>query len=142
MNISDRIAALALAALVFAATPAGAVDRSAVTMPVPGQPYFVQLAPLFVPVIGTSDDITHQVSVAVAVEIADGAQAKKAEEKGPELGNAFLDDIYGYVQQRGGIGDAQGEIALKQRLKETATRVLAPIAVKEVELEAFFEQRQ
>jgi flagellar basal body-associated protein FliL len=140
MNISDRIAVLALAALVFAAAPAGAADRSAVTVPVPGQPYFVQLAPMFVPVIGASDTISRQVSVAVAIEIADGAQAKKVAERRPELGNAFLSDIYGYVQQRGGIGDAQGEIALKARLKETATRLLAPIAVKEVEIEAFFEQ--
>jgi len=141
MSIFERSADAALALFVLAAEPAASADRSAVTMPVPGQPYFVQLAPMFVPVIG-STDVSRQVSIAVAVEIADGAQAKEVEPKRPALGDAFLGDIYGYVQQRGGIGDARGEVALKELLRHTASRVLDPIEVKEVEIEEFFEQRR
>lgn len=141
MSIFERLAGATLALLLLALEPAAAADRSAVVMPVPGQPYFVQLAPMFVPVIG-SKDISRQVSIAVAIEIADGAKAKDVEEKRPALDDAFLGDIYLYVQQRGGIGDTSGEAALKDLLRTTASRVLDPIEVKEVEIEEFFEQRR
>ena len=141
MSISDRALGLLLAVAVLATGPALAADRSAVVMPVPGQPYFVQMAPIFVPVID-QHSISRQVSIAVAVEIADGAKAKDVDEKRPELNNAFLGDIYGYVQQRGGVGAPQGETALKHRLRDTAQRVLGEIAVKDVEIEEFFEQRR
>ncbi len=139
MSISERIAAAALLALALTAAPASAADRRAVTMPVPGQPYFVQLDPMFVPIL-SAKDVSRAVSIAVAVEIADGAKAGDVEEKRPELGDAFLGQIYSYVQQRDGIGDANGELALKNLLRSTAARVLDPIEVKEVEIEAFFEQ--
>jgi flagellar basal body-associated protein FliL len=126
-------------ALMLGAAPALAADRSEGVLPVPGQAFYMQLAPIFVPVI-TKRSIPRQVSIAVAIEIADGANAKGVEEKRPELDNAFLSDIYRYVQQRGGIGAPSGEVALKQLLLETAQRVLDPVAVKEVEIEAFFQQ--
>ena len=141
MSISDRTSGLLLVAVFLAAVPAMAADRSAVVMPVPGQPYFVQLAPIFIPVID-QNSISRQVSIAVAVEIADGAKAKDVDQKRPALNDAFLGDIYGYVQQRGGVGAPQGEAALKQRLRDTAQRVLGTIAVKDVEIEEFFEQRR
>ncbi|HUZ71574.1 MAG TPA: hypothetical protein VMU87_01200 [Stellaceae bacterium] len=142
MSISERIAAAALVALLAASDPAGAADRSAVVMPVPGKPFFVQLSPIFVPVIDRHDNITHQVSIAVAVEIADGGKAKDVENKRPALNDAFLSDIYSFVQQRGGIGTPESENALKQRLLQTATRVLDPVAVKAVDIEEFFERRR
>jgi flagellar basal body-associated protein FliL len=108
-------------------------------MPVPGQPFFVQLAPIFVPVID-KDRVSRQVSIAVAVEIADGAEAPSVEDKRRALNDAFLSDIYAFVQQRGGIGSPQGASALKARLRSTAARVLEPVAVKEVEIEEFFEK--
>lgn len=129
------------AALLFAAAPGFAADRSAVVIPVPGKPYFVQLSPVFLPVIESSN-VPREVSVAVAIEIADGANARAVEEKRPLLRDAFLTDLYTYVQQRGGIGAPEGETALKARLEETAQRILGPIAVKEVEIEEFFQQRR
>jgi flagellar basal body-associated protein FliL len=141
MSISNRAFGWLLPAFALATAPAVAADRSAVVMPVPGQPYFVQMAPIFIPVID-QHSVSRQVSIAVAVEIADGAKSKDVDEKRPELNNAFLGDIYGYVQQRGGVGAPQGEAALKQRLRDTAQRVLGPIAVQDVEIEEFFEQRR
>jgi flagellar basal body-associated protein FliL len=140
MSISERLLAAGLAAALGAA-PALAADRRAVVMPVPGQAFFVQLAPLFVPVI-EKGGISRQVSIAIAVEIADGAEAKGVEAKRPALDDAFLSDIYLYVQQRGGIGAPSGESALKERLRQTAQRVLDPVEVTEVEIEEFFEQRR
>lgn len=139
MSISERALAAWLTALALGVAPALAADRSAVVMPVPGQAFFVQLAPMFVPVIETGG-ISRQVSIAVAIEIADGAQAKGIEGKRPALDDAFLSDVYRYVQQRGGIGAPTGEAALKERLRQTAQRVLDPVEVKEVEIEEFFEQ--
>ena len=46
------------------------------------------------------------------------------------------------MQQRGGIGQPDGEAALKERLLATAQRILDPVAVKEIEIEEFFEQRR
>jgi flagellar basal body-associated protein FliL len=126
-------------ALLLGVAPAVAADRSEVVRPMPGQAYYVQLAPMFVPVIGKKN-IPRQVSIAVAIEIADGADAKGVEEKRPQLGNAFLDDIYRYVQQRGGIGAPSGEIALKALLLATAQHLLDPVAVKDIEIEEFFQQ--
>jgi len=128
-----------VALLLLGAAPALAADRSAAVSPVPGQAYYVQLAPMFVPVVAKTG-IPRQVSIAVAIEIADGADAKGVEEKRPQLGNAFLDDIYRYVQQRGGIGAPAGEGALKELLLATAQRLLDPVAVKEIEIEEFFQQ--
>ena len=137
MSIFKR--GLAAGLLVLGAAPALAADRSAVATPVPGQAFFVQLAPMFVPVIGKAG-ISRQVSIAVAIEIADGADAKGVNEKRPTLDDAVLSDVYLYVQQRGGIGAPSGAVALKERLRQTAQRVLGPVAVKEVEIEEFFER--
>ena len=141
MNISERAVGGALLALLLVGGVVRAADRSAVVMPVPGQPFFVQLAPIFVPVID-KDQVSRQVSIAVAVEIADGADSSSVEEKRRALNDAFLSDIYAFVQQRGGIGSPQGASALKERLRTTAARVLRPVAVKEVEIEEFFEQNR
>lgn len=46
------------------------------------------------------------------------------------------------MQQRGGIGVPQGERALKDRLRQTAQRILDPVEVKEVMIEEFFEQQR
>ena len=143
MHIFERVAAAALVIFILAtAGRADAADRSAVVEPVPGKPYFVQMAPIFVPVIDRHDNITHQVSIAVAVEIADGAKAHDVEDRRPELSDAFLTDIYAFVQQRGGIGSPESETALKQRLLATATRVLDPVSVRSVDIEEFFEQHR
>jgi flagellar basal body-associated protein FliL len=140
MRISRPALATALALLV-GASAASAADRRVVVMPVPGQPYFVQLTPVFVPVI-EGKEVPREVSLALAIEIADGAKARDVERMGPILRNALLDDVYTYVQQRGGIGAPEGEVALKERLAQTAQRVLGPIEVKEVEIEEFFQQRR
>ncbi len=128
-----------LVALLLGTAPALAADRSESVLPVAGQAYYVQLAPMFVPVVAKAG-IPRQVSIAVAIEIADGADAKEVQEKRPQLGNAFLDDIYRYVQQRGGIGAPAAEVALKALLLATAQRLLDPVAVKEIEIEEFFQQ--
>jgi flagellar basal body-associated protein FliL len=139
MSISERVIAAAWLAVVLPLAMADAADRSVVVMPVAGKPFFVQLAPIFVPVID-KDQVSRQVSVAVAVEIADGGKAPDVEERRRTLNDAFLSDIYAFVQQRGGIGSPNGETALKERLRQTAARVLDPVEVKEVEIEEFFEQ--
>jgi len=141
MSISERGLRWLVVVLLAASAPALAADRSAVVMPVPGKPFFVQMPPIFVPVID-KDSVTRQVSVALAVEIADGANAAEIEPKRTALNDAFLNDIYVYVQQRNGIGTADGERALKDRLRSSAQRILAPVEVTEVLVEEFFERER
>ncbi len=74
------------------------------------------------------DSVSRQVSIAVAVEIADGGQTPDVEKKRPTLDDAFLRDVYVYVQQRGGIGSPEGEQALKERLRQTAAHILEPVS--------------
>lgn len=140
MSIFDRAVAAACLGAAMIAT-AAAADRSAVVMPEPGKPFFFQLAPIFVPVI-VKDRVTRQVSIAVAVEIADGKNVPAVEKKRPALSDAFLRDIYVFVQQREGIGSPAAELALKSRLRQTALRVLKPVPVKSVQIEEFFERRE
>jgi len=140
MRISEVKRALAVA-IVLLAAPAFAADRSAVTVAVPGKPFFFQLAPIFVPVID-KDKVTRQVSIAVAIEIADGAQATKVETHRQQLDDAFLRDIYVFVQQRGGVGPPSGQTALKARLRQSAQRILDFVPVTEVEIEEFFEKNK
>ncbi len=140
IRISEACRAAAVAFLLAAGTEAAlAADRTPVTMPVPGKPYYFQLAPIFVPLI-RQDKVTEQVSVAVAIEIADGGKLASAEEKRPELDDAFLREIYGFVQQRGGVGGAQTAAALKARLRQRAERILGQQLVMDVMIEQFFEQ--
>jgi flagellar basal body-associated protein FliL len=141
MSISDRARALAFLAILAAAAPAWAADRAPVVMPVPGQPFFFQLAPIFVPVID-KDRISRQVSIAIAIEIADGSQVPAVEAKRQMLDDAFLRDVYVFVQQRGGVGRPQAEQALKEKLRAAARRILDPVAVTEVDIEEFFERQR
>jgi flagellar basal body-associated protein FliL len=139
MAIFDRALALAFLAILTAAAPALAADRAPVIVPVPGQPFFFQLAPIFVPVID-KDRVSRQVSIAIAIEIADGGQVPAVEAKRHMLDDAFLRDVYVFVQQRGGVGRPQAEQALKEKLRAAAQRILNPVAVTEIEIEEFFER--
>jgi len=139
MRISEKRFAFLVA--LFLTGPALAADRSAVTVPVPGQPYFFQLAPMFVPVID-KNNVTKQVSIAVAIEIADGAQATKVEEHRAQLDDAFLRDIYVFVQQRGGVGPPASQKALKERLRQSAQKIIDFVPVTEIEIEEFFQKNR
>ncbi len=140
MSISERVAGRGAAGLrcLRARRPAAA-DRSAVVMPVPGQPFFVQLAPIFVPVID-KDQVPRQVSIAVAVEIADGGEAQDVEEQAPRAQRRVPERHLCLCAAARRRRRAEGESALKERLRQTAQRVLDPVAVQEVEIEEFFEQ--
>jgi flagellar basal body-associated protein FliL len=136
-RISRRTAAFLIAFVL--AGQALAADRSSVIAAVPGQPYFFQLAPMFVPVID-KNNVTKQVSIAIAIEIADGGLATKVEEHRAQLDDAFLRDIYVFVQQRGGVGPPAGQKALKERLRQSAQKIIDFVPVTEIEIEEFFQK--
>src|SRR5579872_3030900 len=97
---------------------------------VPG-PVFVKL-PLFnIPVI-EGDKVTRQVTVGVAFELVEGVKAESVDEKKPALIDAFFRDLYSMFGQRSGISRVAVEASIKQRLGQSADRVLGPGIVRQV----------
>src|SRR5713226_3228611 len=94
-------------------------------------PAFVRL-PLFnIPVI-ERDRVTRQVTVGIALELADGLRAESIDGKKPAVIDAFLRDLYGMFAQRGSASRIANQQSIKQRLTQTADRVLGPGTVRQV----------
>lgn len=120
--------------LSFSAAPAlAAGEGSSEEAPAPAVsgPTFVKL-PLFnIPVI-EGDKVTRQITVGVALELAEGLQASSIDEKKPEVIDAFLRDLYAMFAQRSGTSRIAIQASIKQRLTQTAERVLGPGLVRQV----------
>jgi hypothetical protein len=87
-------------------------------------PAFVKL-PLFnIPVI-EGDKVTRQISVGIALELVEGLKPQSIDEKKPALIDAYIRDLYGMFGQR-------IQQSIKQRLAQTADRVLGPGMVRQV----------
>ena|SRR5690348_10526255 len=94
-------------------------------------PVFVKL-PLFnIPVI-EGDKVTRQVRVGLALELVDGLKADSIDEKKPAVIDAFFRDLYGMFGQRSETRRVAVEGSIKQRLGQTAERILGPGLVREV----------
>lgn len=118
----------AISAPAFAA---GEGEESPPPAPVVVGPTFVKL-PLFnIPVI-EGDKVTRQVTVGVALELVEGVKAESIDEKKPAVIDAFFRDLYGMFGQRSQISRVAVEGSIKQRLGQTADRVLGPGMVRQV----------
>lgn len=94
-------------------------------------PVFVKL-PLFnIPVI-EGDKVTRQVRVGLALELAEGLKADSIDDKKPAVIDAFFRDLYGMFGQRSETRRVAVEGSIKQRLAQTADRVLGPGMVRQV----------
>lgn len=127
--------ALMIAGLACWATPTPAAGEES-----PGQgqgappvsgPVFVKL-PLFnIPVI-EGDKVTRQVRVGLALELVEGLKADSIDEKKPAMIDAFFRDLYGMFGQRSETRRVAVEGSIKQRLEQTADRLLGPGMVRQV----------
>jgi hypothetical protein len=112
------------------ASPAGEQNREGAA-PVVSGPAFVKL-PLFnIPVI-EGDKVTRQVRVGLALELVEGLKADSIDEKKPAVIDAFFRDLYGMFGQRSQTPRVAVERSIKQRLAQTAERVLGPGMVRQV----------
>lgn len=94
-------------------------------------PVFVKLPLFSIPVI-EGDKVTRQVVVGVALELVEGVKAASIGEKQPAVIDAFFRDLYGMFGQRSQISRVAVERSIKQRLGQTADRVLGPGIVRQV----------
>jgi len=124
-----------------AAAPVLAAEESsgkAESAPVAG-PVFVKL-PLFnIPVI-EGDKVTRQVTVGIALELADGLKPDSIDEKKPAMIDAFFRDLYSMFGQRSETSRVAVEASIKQRLARDADRILGPGTVRQILLLQLLER--
>jgi len=123
---------LVVSGLTGPAMPAlGAGEGSPEGAPAVSGPAFVKL-PLFnIPVI-EGDKVTRQITVGVALELVEGLKPDSIGEKQPMLIDAFFRDLYSMFGQRSGTSRVAIQASIKQRLTQTAEKVLGPGIVRQV----------
>jgi flagellar basal body-associated protein FliL len=94
-------------------------------------PVFVTLPLFSIPVI-EGDKVTRQVTVGITLELVEGVKADSIDEKKPAVIDAFFRDLYGMFGQRSQIARVAVEGSIKQRLGQTADRILGPGVVRQV----------
>ena len=108
----------------------GGSEGAPAPAPAVSGPAFVKL-PLFnIPVI-EGDKVTRQITVGVTLELVDGVKADSIGEKEPMLIDAFFRDLYGMFAQRSGTSRVAIQESIKQRLTQTAEKVLGPGIVRQ-----------
>jgi flagellar basal body-associated protein FliL len=113
------------------ASAAGEESPEGTPGPAVSGPTFVKL-PLFnIPVI-EGNKVTRQISVGIALELVEGLKADSIAEKKPAVIDAFLRDLYAMFAQRSGTSRVAVEGSIKQRLAQTADRVLGQGVVRQV----------
>src|SRR5262249_44253370 len=96
--------------------------------------------PLFVIPVIEKDQVTRQVSLGIALELADGQEPDSIDPKKPVVVDAFLSDLYGMFAQRGGASRIAEQGSIKARLARTADRVLGPGVVRQVLIQQLYER--
>lgn len=140
LRVKDAVASLALGTLLFAA-PASAADRSNAPALVQGAPVYVPFQPIFVPVI-EGDRVTSQFGVTLMLQLVKGQTKDGVDEKRPELRDAFVQDLYGFFQQRAPLHQTINDVYLKDRLLESASAILGDGVVQEVLIEQLFQEQR
>jgi hypothetical protein len=102
-------------------------------------PSYIRFEPIFVPII-EGDQVKLQVGVTLMLQLAEGVTKGDVEAKRMPLYDAFFRDLYGYFQDRVGVGGHVDQPYLKARLLKTTNRVVGANLVKEVLIEQLFER--
>ena len=91
----------------------------------PGE--FVELQPLILPIIGNSG-ITQTISLVVAIEVGNTADAKKVEKLAPKLQDAYIQDMYGVLNKQASLNSGVIQVKnLKYRLNKVSKDIAGDI---------------
>jgi len=137
----SRLGRRRLLSWLLALVAASPVRAEQAPEPIPGAPVFVHL-PLFVVPVIEGDEVTRQVTVGVALELAEGRTAESIEPKRPLLVDAFFKELYGMFAQRAHSDHIADEGTVKERLGRVADRVLGAGVVKQVLIQQLFERER
>ncbi len=143
-SISERAARLLLAVVLAAAAPAGAGRALAAEAVKPkGEavdgPTFIQLRPIILPIV-EGNRVTRTAGLVLALELEKGKTALDFEPKRDKLRDAFITEIYTYIDQHSEATRVLDVSALKARLQQTSDRVLGQGFVHAVLVEQAFER--
>jgi flagellar FliL protein len=93
-----------------------------------GAQNYVYLKPVMIPVMGLNGTVDQFISITVTLEFDDSATADKERAISPRIVDAYLQDLYGAVDDhkvmKGGVLDP---MALKAELESSNTRILGGI---------------
>ncbi len=136
-----RLLCVLLAAGLWAAAPAVFAAEEKPGADAEKSPTFVRLPAIVLPVV-VGNEITRQIGVNLALELEAG---KTADDLGPNrrrVVDAFIRDLYGIYDQRRNATRALDYGLIKERLKDTATKIVGPGLIKEVLILQAYEHRQ
>ncbi len=142
-SISERAARLLLAVVLAAAAPAGGRALAAEAVKPKGEavdgPTFIQLRPIILPIV-EGNRVTRTAGLVLALELEKGKTALDFEPKRDKLRDAFITEIYTYIDQHSEATRVLDVSALKARLQQTSDRVLGQGFVHAILVEQAFER--
>lgn len=96
---------------------------------------YVELDPLILPIVD-NNGLSQSVSLVIALEVADDATAKQVEGMSPKLKDAYIQDMYGMLNEHAALKGGVIQITdIKNRLNKITHEVMGEDVVHEVLLQ-------
>lgn len=96
---------------------------------------FVELDPLILPVID-ANGVSQTISIVVALEVANAADAAKVEGLSPRLKDAYIQNMYGMLNQHAAMKGGVVQVnEIKDKLSNISNKVLGDELVQDVLLQ-------
>jgi len=129
----------ALAALLSGAPHRGLAEEHGAGAP--AGPVFVPLRPIVLPIV-EGDRIAKTTGVVLSLELAHGKTEADLDPDRVRLRDAFITELYAYLDQHADDPRAIDTELLKQRLTRVSARILGPGVVRQVLILQAFERRR
>ncbi len=104
-------------------------------------PFYVNIAPFVLPVIGEKGP-EQLISLVITLEVVDGKAAAIIKQRLPRLNDAYLQTLYGALDQKLVNKGQLVDIGLvKQRLRAPTERILGPDVAKDILVQAVAQRK-
>lgn len=107
----------------------------------PAGPVFVRLRPIVLPIV-EGDRVAKTTGIVLSLELAHGKTEADLDADRVRLRDAFITELYAYLDQHADDSRAIDTELLKQRLTRASARVLGPGVVRQVLILQAFERRR
>ncbi len=102
-------------------------------------PTYVQMRPIILPIV-EGNRVTRTAGVVVVLELEKGKTEAELEPSRIRLRDAFITELYTFIDQHKESARALDAVAVKERLQATSDRILGPGFVHEVLVQQAFER--